>query len=168
MEVVLFRHGHAEELAEYLKGGGTSDEGRPLTEEGVAKMSKAVQGLKTLLNSIQVVAASPLLRAQQTAELVAEGYPSAELVTLPALAPGGRSDEVVEWLARQEGDSTIALVGHSPSIGTLTSWLLSPRDNAFIEFKKGMACLLTFPGIVAPGQGELRWLMPSKALRRLA
>lgn len=167
MDLILFRHAHAEELADYLRSGGTSDEGRPLTEEGVSKMSKAVQGLKTLVTSLQVVAASPLVRAQQTAELIAEGFTPAELVTLPALAPGGHVDDVVDWLSRQEVDAVLALVGHEPSISALASWLLCPKSQPFLVFKKGMGCMLSFPAAVAPGQAELKWLLPSKVLRKL-
>lgn len=167
MDVLLVRHGHALELSDYLKSGGSSDEGRPLSEEGVSKMSKAAQGLSTLVDALQVVAASPLVRAQQTAELIAEAYSNVELVTLPALSPMGRKEDVLTWLARQESEAILALVGHEPSISALTSWLLCPQAQPFIEFKKGMACLISFNAAIAPGQAELKWLLPSRVLRKL-
>ena len=159
--------GHAIELADDLQSSGSSKDGRPLSEEGASKMSKAAQGLYTLIDSLQVVAASPLVRAQQTAELIAEAYSNIELVTLPALSPMGRKEDVLTWLSRQEGEAILALVGHEPSISALASWLLCPQAQPFIEFKKGMACLLSFNTEIAPGRAELKWLLPSRVLRKL-
>ena len=63
---------------------------RPLTEEGMSRMRKAARGLARLGVAFDVVLTSPLVRARQTAEIVAAAStPRPPLVNVDSLAPGG-------------------------------------------------------------------------------
>ena len=62
---------------------------RPLTERGISRFKEAVGGLKGLDATIDEIFTSPLVRARQTADLLAagvDGRPTVKL--LDALAPG--------------------------------------------------------------------------------
>lgn len=162
MEVILMRHGRAAERGAFAG----RDEERPLTDDGIRRLRRALPGLLSIVPHLDRVVSSPLLRAWQTAAVVADGY-SLPLEELPALAPGSGPEVLTEWLARQS-DGMLLLVGHEPDLGRLASWYLTGSDESFLPMKKGAICLLHFEGKPAAAQGELRMLFTSGQLRRLA
>ena len=66
MKLLLVRHAIAEEREEFERTGEPDDQ-RPLTSEGRKKMKRAAAGLGELVNKVDILATSPLARAQQTA-----------------------------------------------------------------------------------------------------
>src|SRR5436305_15219678 len=83
-ELYFIRHGLAEERGD----AWPDDNKRPLTDEGMSRMRKAVRGLARLGVTVDVVLTSPLVRARQTADIVASGLaPPPPIVNLHSLAP---------------------------------------------------------------------------------
>lgn len=162
MQLVLIRHARAEERTLFKR-----DRTRALTGDGRRRMRKAARGLSTLLPGLTQIATSPLLRARQTAEIVAAGYAGIDTVSLPALSPGAAPRAVLAWLRTQPADATLALVGHEPDLGQLASWLLSSRKTGFVQFKKGAAALIEFAGAPAAGKGTLVWLLTAAQLSEI-
>ncbi|HEY0721964.1 MAG TPA: phosphohistidine phosphatase SixA [Gammaproteobacteria bacterium] len=162
MEVILMRHGRAAERAAFVG----RDEERPLTAEGIKRLRQALPGLVDVVPRLDRVVTSPLLRARQTAEVVAESY-SVPLTELAALAPGGGPPATTHWLAAQH-DKVLLLVGHEPDLGRLASWYLTGSDESFVPLKKGAICAIRFMGKPAAARGELRLLLTSRQLRRIA
>ena len=166
MELLVIRHAIAEDREVWAHTG--HDDGlRPLTPRGVERMERAARGLQALVGKIDVLATSPMVRAAQTAEIVARAFGGPAPVELDALA-GGSEQEQLDWLREQDGSGVIAIVGHEPWLGELVSWLLSNQGHGFVELKKGAACLLAFPGRAGPGAARLCWALPPRALRQLA
>ena len=165
MRVVLFRHGPAGRR----DASRWPDDGqRPLTPKGEERTLAASAGLLTLLgDEVTVVATSPLVRAARTAELLASVAPDVVLEPLEALLPGRSYRPLVAYLAARAPEDTVVLVGHEPDLGKLAGVLVFGAP-ASIPLKKAGATLIQFVGEVSPGAGRLRWLMPPKALRRLA
>jgi phosphohistidine phosphatase len=113
-EIYVIRHGLAEERGDAFP----DDARRPLSEDGISSMRKAARGLGRLGVTIDVVLTSALVRAKQTAELVAGGLnPRPPVSTVESLAPGGTYQEIVADLEKQSRRKRIALVGHEPGIG---------------------------------------------------
>lgn len=166
-KLLLVRHGVALD-AEDAARMGREDARRPLTDVGRDKMREAVAGLRRLLPQLDIIAASPYLRAAQTADLVAEAYPSARRETLQVLAPGGEPSVVLAWRDGLERDATVAVIGHEPDLGLLASVALAGASSSFVTMKKGGCCLVGFDGPVDAGQGRLLWSLPPKALRGLS
>jgi len=166
VELLVIRHAVAERR-EVFAETGQDDTQRPLTRRGRRRMEAAVRGLRTLVPRIDVLAASPLMRAAQTADIVAARYKNAERVVLDPLAPTGDQRAILTWLQMQDEVSTIAIVGHEPDLGKLTSWLLAAPDSHFLELKKGGVCLLEWPANITAGDAVLRWLLTAANLRRL-
>jgi phosphohistidine phosphatase len=167
MKVLIIRHAPAE-ARETFALSGQSDDLRPLTNQGKAKMRQNVNGLKTIVPTIHRIAESPLIRAQQTAGLIAATYPDAIRETLSALIPAGSLVDVLAYLQKQAHTlQTIALVGHEPNLGELATWLLSGEEDTWMPLKKGAACLLEFPDHVEAGEAELCWMLRPKQLRQL-
>jgi len=162
MQLVLIRHTRAEERMLFKR-----DRTRALTQDGQRRMRKAARGLHALLPGLTQIATSPLLRARQTAEIVAAVYTGIDTVSLPALSPGVAPRAVLAWLRAQPADATLALVGHEPDLGLLAGWLLSGKQTGFVQFKKGAAALIEFSGVPAAGQGTLAWLLTAAQLAEL-
>ena len=68
---------------------------------------------------------SPLVRAKQTADMLAAGLPGKPAVkVLDALSPGHAPASVLAQLARTARRRRIALVGHEPGLGELAAHLI--------------------------------------------
>jgi phosphohistidine phosphatase len=161
-ELYLIRHGLAEERGD----AWPDDAKRPLTDKGMSRMRKAVRGLAGLGMSLDVVLSSPLVRARQTAEIVAAGLsPRPSLVSADSLVPEGTFAAVIAELEKQAKKTRIALVGHEPSIGELAAQLIGSRHA--IEFRKGAVCRIDLEALPPSGPGALRWLLTPKIMRAL-
>ena len=166
MRLLVIRHGIAEDRDAFA-ATGKPDELRPLTNEGRKKMRRAAAGLTEIVGRIDVLAASPLTRAAQTAEIVAMEYGEPPIETVDALAPDRRPDELLPWLRARDPGTVAAVVGHEPHLGFLVGWLLTGRNDSFVEMKKGGAALLQFDDAPTGGNALLRWSVPPKLLRML-
>jgi phosphohistidine phosphatase len=163
IELYLVRHAIAAERGPKYP----DDRLRPLTPAGSKKFSQSVPGLVELGVVIDVVLTSPLVRARDTAMLLAAGLkPKPSLVEIEALSPSGRPNAIVEAIkTHSKSQRRLALVGHEPDLGELAARLLGARG--MVEFKKGGVCLIEVDGATPGGPGTLRWMLPPKAIRAL-
>jgi phosphohistidine phosphatase len=161
-ELYLIRHAVAEERGDEWP----DDAKRPLSDDGASRMRKAARGLDRLGVTLDVVVTSPLVRAKQTAELVAAAMnPRPPIVTAESLAPGGTYQEVVTDLEKQSRRTRIAIVGHEPGIGEFAARLVGSRHS--LEFKKGAVCRIDVDALPPSGPGDMRWLLTPKILRSI-
>jgi len=167
LRVIVIRHAIAEDR-EAFAATGRPDEERPLTRDGAKRMAQGARGLARVAEGVDRIGTSPLVRADQTARIVAKALDGAPVVTAPALADDGRPDTLDKWLAEQEGVETVAVVGHEPDLGAWVARALHGDGAAPMPLRKGGACLLVFPDVPGPGRAELAWFLPPKVLRRLA
>ena len=133
MELYIIRHGIAADGSQYSR-----DEERPLTDEGQEKTRKVAKRLYDLNVRLDVILTSPLVRAQQTAEILKQGALSQQLEIFPPLAPGGEINTWVNWYEqwRYNGRKTsLALVGHQPDLGNWAETLLwgSAKDKFLLK-----------------------------------
>ena len=161
-ELYLVRHAIAAERGEEWP----DDTKRPLTERGISRFKENVKGLRWLDATIDEIFTSPLVRAKQTADLLAagvEGKPSVKL--LDALAPGHTAAAVMSQLAKAAKRRRIALVGHEPDLGELAAYLIGAGRP--LPFKKGGVCRIDVESLTSKRAGALTWLVTPKALRKL-
>ena len=160
MKICLVRHGSAGEAGPDYP----DDRLRPLTAEGREAMELAARGLALLVKP-RVVLSSPLVRAMQTAEIVARAWGTKAEAWEGS--PWGGFDQLLAGMASRGADQVVAFVGHAPSIGEFASYLLTgDPDAAAFAVKKGAALLLDGQG--EPASFELVWSIPPGALRRIA
>lgn len=161
-ELYLIRHAIAAE-----RGPEWPDDGRrPLTERGISRFKEIVKGLSRLDVEVDEVFTSPLLRAKQTADLLAAGLESKPPVkVLDALAPGHTSTSVMSSLAKVAKRRRVALVGHEPELGELAAHLIGA--GRALPFKKGGVCRIDVGSLTARRAGALTWFLPPGVLRRL-
>jgi phosphohistidine phosphatase len=166
MRLLFVRHGIAEDR-DAAESGGTPDEFRALTMEGRKRMKRIAAALHASVEDLSLVATSPLLRAVQTAEILAREFGGAPLVETQSLVPGAAPSTLLDWLREQGDGNAIALVGHEPDLGLWISWACAGIRDSFVPLKKGGACLIEFEEELQPGLAVLQWVLTPRQLRRL-
>jgi phosphohistidine phosphatase len=106
---------------------GEPDELRELTPQGVDQARALGRQLANSPDPPGVVLTSPLVRARQTAELVAEET-GAEVRVEPLLAPGATVDALVS--AVHDAGGPVATVGHQPDCSEI-ALAVTGRDPGF-------------------------------------
>ncbi len=142
MHLFLVRHAEAVDETRALP-----DPHRHLT--GAGRIAARALGERMRWYDCEPVAvwASPLMRAVQTAELLAPGLGYGGLIEcVPALAPGGAVRDVCAALARIAGQ--VMIIGHEPGLSAIGAVLTGRAD--FPALKKAQAARLD--------DGRLRWL----------
>jgi phosphohistidine phosphatase len=136
---------------------------RPLTKEGRKRFKRLLKTLNEDEFNPGVIAASPLVRCRETAELVAKhstGEPRIQCVE--ALAPGSDLSALLHWTSLQS-EQKVAWVGHSPDVEHLAGALLGGTESS-VRFAKGAIAAIQFEGQASRGAGQLMWLMTAKAV----
>jgi phosphohistidine phosphatase len=147
--VYLVRHGSAED------SHALGDEARGLTPDGRRTFRELAQQVSKRLD-LKGIASSPLVRAVQTAELLAEVAGIDEVSIRGTLASDHGSGAAVLDLARALGAGW-ALVGHNPAMGeALARALKLPEDAA--QFRKGAIAALE-PPAEKQGPWRLAWII---------
>jgi phosphohistidine phosphatase len=119
------------------------EEHRFLTRRGRKRFRKVADSLRKSGVEPDVILTSPLIRAVQTAEILAEALRhKGELQVASLLAPGFRPQSLDEILDGYPQVDEIALVGHEPDLGALAQVLLaaeapcSLKKGAVVSFKR--------------------------------
>jgi len=123
MDLILWRHAEAED--------GTPDHARKLTDKGIKQATKVAAFLHRQLPGEHRVLASPATRTQQTASALGKHFTLA-----PSIAPGASAQAVLEAARWPEGDGTVLVVGHQPTLGEVAARLLGCKDTS-LSIKKG-------------------------------
>jgi phosphohistidine phosphatase len=161
-ELYLIRHGVAEERGD----AWPDDTKRPLSEDGMDRLRKSARGLARLDVWIDVIFTSPLVRARQTADIVAAAFdPRPSIITIDSLAPESTYTSLAADLEKHARKTRIALVGHEPMIGELAARMIGSRHA--IEFKKGAVCRIDVEILPPAGPGDIRWLLTPKIMREI-
>jgi phosphohistidine phosphatase len=139
-----------------------TDAERPLTDEGIARMKTVARGLARIGIVPAAIYTSPLLRARQTAAIVAKALgKGASVKDCDALSPGRDAAEVIEFLRRNPVESA-AVVGHEPQLGDLVSLLVAGSAAPVVDMKKAAVSCIEFKGPPAAGKGTILWhLVPA-------
>jgi phosphohistidine phosphatase len=159
MELYFLRHGKAEDPGQ---GGAADDFSRALTEKGIDEMEAEAKALDRLGVRPELILTSPLVRAKETAQIVAKRLGlKKELVETELLAPGCNLNRLQKLLVQHGACQRIMLVGHEPDFSTMVGELVG---GAVIEMKKGGLALVTIERALRAGSGVLEWLVPPRIL----
>lgn len=167
MELYIIRHAIAQQIG---RKNDFLDEKRTLTSEGRERMREAARGLRKLGVEFDLILTSPLVRAVETAEIIAHslGLNKKEIQETVNLAPGASSEELFAEIKGRAGAESIALVGHEPDLGNLISRIVLGSEGLAVQLKKGSTCLIEVLETVPTIRGKLVWLLTPKQLRLLA
>ncbi len=120
VRLYLCRHAHA--------GPGDPDELRELTARGRAEALELASRLGESAQPPRLVLTSPLVRARQTARVLAQAL-GAELRVEQRLAPGATAAALLDAL-RPATEDAVAAVGHQPDCSGI-ALTLAGRDPGF-------------------------------------
>lgn len=157
MNIFLIRHGNAESITTAL-----SDYNRKLTQNGEAVLKNAVRNWKKIIPSFDYIISSPLIRAKQTAEIIAVEYNLMDKLRTDEKIAGGSTTEDLIDLANSLNGENIAFVGHEPDLSNHLSKFIS-ASGAFISFKKGTIAKISFSNRVMISRGVLDFIIPAEA-----
>lgn len=153
MKLYLLRHGEAD-----WPDWDKPDDERPLTERGIKEMKKVAKFLEKLDLKLDQIVTSPLPRAKETAEIVADRL-KLDLKQDRILAKGFDVPGLNRLLHKYPGAS-LMVVGHDPDftevIGTLT--------GAAMKLSKAGLALVDLDAVAM--DGRLLWLFPPKLARK--
>ena len=159
LNLYFLRHGQAENRQDWHG----DDSERPLTTEGKKRMKREAATIWKLGLSLDAIISSPLVRAFQTAEIVAQAVDSSPpLITDDRLAPGFGPKELTAILTEYNGAGGLMLVGHEPDFSETISQV---TGGGRITVKKGALAYIDMQD-ASSLEGTLVWLIPPKALER--
>jgi phosphohistidine phosphatase len=130
MKILLIRHASAEPASPL------GDAARGLDAEGREKFRKQARKLAKQF-SVRCIVTSPLVRAVQTAEILAEASEAAEVIVRGELA--GSTRDLVRLVG--EFSSGTALVGHNPTMSEAARELTG--DSELVDMRKGCGLAIT-------------------------
>lgn len=157
MRVTLIRHGAANEEA-------PSDEERALTRSGRAAVRRVGRALDRRKVRFDAIVSSPLVRAVQTAEIVAAAIGHRrDLLVDRALQPTAPARGVVDLIERLAHAPRVALVAHEPVLSSVASTLLGRRfrplgkaEAVRVRLDAGPHKPGVFRWCIDPAKGKLR------------
>lgn len=151
MIIYVLRHGQAEAQI-------SSDDARRLTPTGIIETEAVLASRVSLLVGVAEIWASPLVRAQQTAQLARQYLPGIPLQTTALLVPESEPEQLIDWLYQREaeGAESILLVSHQPLVGRLLALLCGKPEGFYPMGTSSLAAITLHP--VAAGLGDLLWL----------
>jgi phosphohistidine phosphatase len=155
LEIHLLRHAHA---GDPLKWTGP-DSQRPLSGKGRKQAERLGAFLEVHGIEPDAIVSSPKLRAQETAELVAEAL--GMTVSLDDRLAGPLDLQTIEAIATEVGARAPLLVGHDPDFSELLRELVGGDG---LEMKKGTLATIDAPRPLRASEGTLRWLLPPSLL----
>lgn len=148
MKLYLMRHGEAEQRA-------ASDAARPLTARGWRQVEAVVNARRDELDELELVVASPYVRARQTAAGLLRALGRRDEPQISAqLTPNTPLPTLGSFITTCKVDSLL-LVSHQPFVGAALAWLTGQVDLA----EMGTADIAALDLVAfAPGGAQLRWL----------
>jgi phosphohistidine phosphatase len=155
----FLRHGPAGDAATY----SGSDFDRPLTSDGSKRIAREAKALADLELELDAIISSPLVRARQTAEIVAKELGLRDALHLDERVGLGFSAAQLDAILRDYPTAQqVMLVGHEPSMSLTVAELIGGGD---VDFKKGAVACVELTRESTP-RGRFLWLAAPKLLTR--
>jgi phosphohistidine phosphatase len=161
VELYLVRHGIA------LEETGAPDAWRPLSGKGRRRFQKTARAFGRLGRKLDLILTSPLVRAVQTAEILAGETRHGEVEVLKELDPAVGTAELLEALAKRLGKAkAVALVGHEPQLSSVLATLCGVSQDD-LDLKKGAIVRLDLTALPRPTSVAPRWWLKPRAGARV-
>ena len=149
-KIYLVRHGIAGD-PDAWKG---PDDSRPLTGKGRRRFRETARAFVKLGDRVDLLCTSPLVRAVQTAEILADAIDLDEVYVLEEVRPDVPVQRLLERVAELDA-KRVALAGHDPQLSGVAA-ALGNVEPARIDFPKG--AIIRFDGVDPKARkAEARW-----------
>jgi phosphohistidine phosphatase len=161
LRLYLVRHAVAEDLPEGLRFG---DPLRALTARGRRRFRRGAQAFAQLEEGVDLILSSPVLRAVQTAELLAAALGHDDVRILDELGPDSGAPRLLGRLSSL-GVTSAALVGHKRLLSELAVALAGVpiEDAARLRLKRGAIARIDVRKLTGETCGKPRWWLGPSA-----
>ena len=156
MKLYLLRHGAAYDREDWQD---KDDELRPLTDDGTDAMKREARRLSQMKLKLDAIVTSPLVRARETAWLVARAL-DMKVDENPLLKPGFNLDALDILLGQYVEFNRLMIVGHEPDFSQVIAQLIG---GGTILMRKGGLARVDISELHPP-HGELVWLLTPSVL----
>ena len=155
MKLYLLRHGHAE------RGEDKSDFKRELTKKGIERTTASAKTLIALEAKPMHLFSSPLVRARQTADILAAAF-GIKVDVREEVGPGFSMAAVEKLITSFDNSQEVMFVGHEPDFSKTVSELIG--GGRIVMKKGGLARIDVISR--SPLRGELVWMLSPKVMAR--
>jgi phosphohistidine phosphatase len=160
IRVYLVRHG--------IAADGSPDELRPLTAGGRRRFRRAARAFAGLDEPLDHLFTSPLVRAIQTAEILASALRRDEVELLDELRSDVLPAKLLAEVARRvKVGESVGLVGHDPQITAVVRTLAKAGRDQPLDVRKGSIVRIDVNSLPEPEEANPRWWLKPKS-RQLA
>ena len=161
MQLYVVEHGIAVEGGEVIP-----DEWRPLTDKGRRRFQKTARAFGKLGRKLDLILTSPLVRAVQTAEILARETEPGEVAVLAELDPKFDVEAVRNAIASRAGKAeAVAIVGHEPQLSSVLA-ALSGVSQAEIDLENGIIVRVDVSTLTDGASADPRWWLKPKGTRK--
>ncbi len=166
MDIFILRHGDAAVDTKKL----VDDSKRSLSDVGISEIENVSRLLALHKIELDYIFSSPLNRAKQTAKIISEKQKKAKLIELDELKPEGVKEDIARTISKQNVESKILIVGHTPLLLSLLNYIISSEEHAQIRIplKTGSLARIKTISIDPQLKGDLFWLLSPKLIRKLS
>ena len=155
MRLYFLRHADAATPAD-------SDEERALSAKGLNQAKRVAEFLEAHEIRPALILTSPVLRAFETARIVAEAL-EIECESAPFLSCGMMPSTAMTALAEYDEHESLMLVGHEPDFSRFAAHLLGTSPAASLRIRKASLTLLELD-VLRPGVARLHFSIPCKMM----
>ena len=148
------RHAQPVDPTKWHGGDGT----RPLSDEGKGDLILAVEAMRRQGFTPNVILTSPLERAKETADRIADNQPGLHSVVVQELTPGAAAQTIRQVVLRYRDRARVLIVGHMPDLVLFASNLTGDPGLMNQAFRPGEVWALESGAIEKGwGTGKILW-----------
>jgi len=165
MDLFILRHAEAGKAMP----GRARDVERPLTAEGKEELEDVARALSRLKIRPDHIISSPLKRCRETANIVAKALKERDKVEFwDELKPEGSKQELYKRLSNMKPESIVLCIGHEPYLTQAVNDVMGHQGPPKIVLRKSGLARLSIKTFSPKVEGELRWLLTPRLLKRMS
>jgi phosphohistidine phosphatase len=165
MDIFILRHAEAGKRLP----AQARDAERSLTAEGKEELEDVARALSRLKIEPDHIISSPLKRARETATVVAKSLKGRDKVEIwDELKPEGSRAEFYKRLSKLKPESVVLCIGHEPYLSQAINEVMGHQAAPRIVLRKCGLARLSIKAFNPKVEGELRWLLTPRLLKRMS
>ncbi len=165
MDIFILRHAEAGKRLP----AQARDAERSLTVEGKEELEDIARALSRLKIRPDHIISSPLKRSRETASVVAKALKGPGKVEIwDELKPEGSKRELFARLSKLKQESVVLCIGHEPYLTQTINEVMGHQGVPRIVLRKCGLARLSIKAFNPKVDGELRWLLTPRLLKRMS
>ncbi len=165
MDLYILRHAEAGKRLP----AQARDVERSLTAEGKEELEDVARALSRMKLRPDHIITSPLKRSRESANIVAKSLKERDKVEIwDELKPEGSKQELYKRLSKLKPESIVLCVGHEPYLSQTINEVMGHQGLPRIVLRKCGLARLSVKAFNPKIEGELRWLLTPRLLKRMS